>query len=82
MWPHFFALADAKENDVSTIWAIDVNAVKADAVELLIENNTIERPENGDFSFSDREVFRQVILSRGDTPIVAPVQTSAAERGE
>lgn len=70
----FFALADAKENDVSTIWAIDVNAVKAEALELLIESGTIGRPQDGDFSLSDPQLFKRIFLEGTSPALVAPVQ--------
>lgn len=70
----FFALADAKEDGVSSIWAIDIDAIKAEAIQLLSENCVIENPKGAPFSFSDRTVFDRVFLQKTKPSIVAPVQ--------
>jgi hypothetical protein len=58
---------------VSAIWAIDINAVKAEAIQLLSQNGVIGDPKGRDSSFGDPDVFDRVFLQRA-THIVAPVQ--------
>lgn len=70
----FFAVAEAKEDGVSAIWAVDIDTVKDAAIHLLSQNGVIEKPQTGDFSFSDRDVFEQVFLRETEPSIVAPVQ--------
>jgi hypothetical protein len=68
-----FCDSGTKEDDVSAIWAIDINAVKAEAIQLLSQNGVIGDPKGRDFSFGDPDVFDRVFLQRA-THIVAPVQ--------
>jgi hypothetical protein len=70
----FFALAEARENQTSAVWAIDINAVKDEAVRLLVENGVIHDLVGPDFSFSDPDVFNRVFLQDTNPSIVAPVQ--------
>jgi hypothetical protein len=70
----FFALAKAGEDQTSAVWAIDINAVKGEAVRLLVENGVIHDPVGPDFSFSDPDVFNRVFLQDTNPSIVAPVQ--------
>jgi hypothetical protein len=70
----FFAVAEAGEAAESAIWAIDIDAVKTEAINLLSDSGVIGRPEGRDFSFSDPEVFDRVFLHETSPAIVAPVQ--------
>jgi hypothetical protein len=70
----FFALAEAGQDQTSAIWAIDINAVKNEAVQLLVENGVIDDPAEPDFSFSEPDVFDRVFLQNTNPAIVAPVQ--------
>lgn len=58
----------------SAIWAIDIDAVKTEAIKLLSESGVIEKPEESGFSFSDPDVFDRVFLHETSPAIVAPVQ--------
>jgi hypothetical protein len=70
----FFAVAEAGEEVESAILAIDIDAVKTEAINLLSETGVIEKPEGGGFSFSDPDVFDRVFLHETNPSIVAPVQ--------
>lgn len=70
----FFATAEAKKDEESAIWAIDVDAVKAEAIRLLSQSGFIDDPTTSDFSFSDPDVFERVLLHTTNPAIVAPVQ--------
>lgn len=70
----FFAVADAREKETSAIWAIDIPAIKDEALTLLIEGGSLERPADTRFSFSDHDVFNRVFMQETKPAIVAPVQ--------
>jgi hypothetical protein len=70
----FFAIAEASEGVESAIWAIDIEAVKNEAIHMLNQSGVIAEPEKGNFSFSDPQVFDQVFLHETSPAIVAPVQ--------
>ncbi len=70
----FFALAEAKEDQESAIWAIDTQALKMEAVRLLVISGAIEDPKRIDFSFSNPAAFDRVFLQETKPAIVAPVQ--------
>ena len=69
----FFALAEAKD-EVSAIWAVDVSAIRVEALALLNQSGSIPDPMSPDFSFSDPVVFSQVFLGKTYPSVVAPVQ--------
>ena len=60
----FFATADAKVDETSAIWAIDIEAIKTEAIEILSEAGVMSRPAAPGFSFSHRDVFNSVILPK------------------
>ena len=69
----FFAVAEAVDQ-TSAVWAIDINAVRSEAIQMLVESG-MTFASNKDFSFSSREWFEQVFLQEiSPPPIVAPVQ--------
>jgi hypothetical protein len=70
----FFALAEAREDQVSAIWAIHTRAIKSEAIQILVESGVIEDPKGNDFSFSDPKVFDSVFLQKSHPAIIAPVQ--------
>jgi hypothetical protein len=70
----FFAVADATEKEPSAVWAINIQAVKSEAVQLLVESGVVPAPEAPDFSFSDRRNFRRVVLRHSHPAIVAPME--------
>lgn len=70
----FFAVAETKGDEESAIWAIDIDAIRAEAIHLLSESGVIENPTGSDFSFSDPDVFNRVFLQETNPFIVAPVQ--------
>ena len=71
----FFAVADAGKDVGSAIWAIDIEAVKTEAINLLNESGVIDKPEGRSFSSSDPDVFNRVFLQDTSPAIVAPVQS-------
>ena len=71
----FFATAEAREDETSAIWAVDVSAIKREAIGILSEAGAIERsPSAGGFSFSQCEVFNTIIMKRTHPAVVVPVQ--------
>src|ERR1700739_1556162 len=66
----FFAIAEAREDEESAIWAIDITPVGAEAIHLLSQRGVIDEPESGDFSFSDPDVFSRVFLHETSPSIV------------
>ena len=70
----FFAVAEAKEGTTSAIWAIDIDAVKGEAVRLLVQSGVIDDPKGAEFSFSEPSVFERVLLQETNPSIIAPVQ--------
>jgi hypothetical protein len=70
----FFATAEAKEDEVSVIWAIDIQAIKSEAIRILAADGLIATSEGMDFSFSDPEAFSAVFMRKTHPAIVAPVQ--------
>lgn len=70
----FFAVADMKDDVTSAVWVIDILSLKTEAIEILAEANVIALPESGHFSFSDRDVFNEVILRESLPVVVVPVQ--------
>ncbi len=70
----FFATSEANEDDSSAIWAIDIEAIKREATEMLVEAGSVSRPSDTDFSFSHRGIFNGVVMSKTHPAIVVPVQ--------
>lgn len=70
----FFALAEAGESQTSAIWAIDVNAIKAEAVRLLVGSGVLNDATGPDFSFSHPDVFNRIFLQGTNPSVIAPVQ--------
>ena len=69
----FFALADAKEQQTSAIWAIDAKALRAEAIWILSQYGIVDSPTVS-FSFSDPDVFARIFTHDTSPAIVAPVQ--------
>jgi hypothetical protein len=69
----FFAVAEAGEDVESAIWAIDTEAIRTEAIDMLSHSGVIE-PERINFSFSEPHVFDRVFLQETSPEIVAPVQ--------
>ena len=70
----FFATSEAKDGETSAIWAIDIDAIKSAAIEILSDAGLISRPAAPGFSFSDRDVFNRLILRETQPAVVVPVQ--------
>ena len=70
----FFAIADAREDETSAIWAVDTRAVKLEALKLLREDGVIDDETLNTFSLSDPNVFDRVFLRETQPAIVAPVE--------
>jgi hypothetical protein len=70
----FFAIAEAKEDEPSVIWAVDANAVKSEAVQLLGECGIINGQATGKFSLGAPGVFDRIFLEDAQLAIVAPVE--------
>ena len=70
----FFATAEARPNEPSAVWAIDIAAVRNEAIELLSSADSINVSPTKAFSFSEREIFNSVFMAQTLPAIVAPVQ--------
>jgi hypothetical protein len=73
----FFAATEARKDQAFAIWAIDLQAIRSEAVELLAGSGNLLLPtanERANFSFSDRDSFRTVFMHKTHPAIVAPVQ--------
>jgi hypothetical protein len=70
----FFATAEANEKDNSAIWAVDIEAIRHEAREMLVESSSMGRPSGEGYSFSQRDVFNTVVMGKTHPTIVVPVQ--------
>jgi hypothetical protein len=70
----FFAIAEAGANEESALWAINLNAIKMEAIRMLRESGCIDQDGFGDPSLSAPEVFKRVFLQQSSPAIVAPVE--------
>jgi FRG domain len=70
----FFAIAEAGANEESALWAINLNAIKMEAIQMLRESACIDQDGFGDPSLSAPGIFGRVFLQRSSPPIVAPVE--------
>jgi hypothetical protein len=68
----FFATAEAGRDDTSAIWAIDLEAIRREAMELLREAGSSY--PGTDSSFSTRDAFNAILMGETRPAIVAPVQ--------
>jgi FRG domain len=70
----FFALDEADNKSESAIWAVNIQALKVAARELLVEAGVIGDTLGAAFSFSERAIFNTVFMGNANPAIVAPVQ--------
>jgi len=69
----FFATAEAKPDESSAIWAIDITAIRSETIHILSEAGIINSSST-DFSFSEPTNFSTVFLRETKPAIIAPVQ--------
>jgi hypothetical protein len=70
----FFALDEADNKLESAVWAVNVQALKSAAREILVEAGVVGETSRAPFSFSECAIFNAVFMGNANPAIVAPVQ--------